>query len=127
MSKISKNISSFLQTEIARGSIPGGQYLVGEEQQIIAEDAQGLAVVEPERIPASLDTIYDFASLTKPLVTALLVVRLAERGLLDLNAPLADYLREFDAEAKRKITMMQLLTHTSGLPNWRPLYLDAKT
>ena len=127
MSNISETISNFLQTEIARGSIPGGQYLVGEEQQIIAEDAQGLAVVEPERIPATLYTIYDFASLTKPLVTALLVVRLAERGLLDLNAPLADYLSEFDAEPKRQTTLTQLLTHTSGLPNWRPLYLEAKT
>ena len=126
MSKTAERISSFLQTEIARGSIPGGQYLIGEELQIVAEDAQGLAVVEPERIPATLNTIYDFASLTKPLVTALLVVRLAERGLLDLKAPLADYLSEFDAEEKRKITLTQLLTHTSGLPNWRPLYLEAK-
>ena len=119
-------ISSFLQSEIARGSIPGGQYLVAEELRIIAEDALGLAVVEPERIPATLDTIYDLASLTKPLVTALLVVSLAERGVLDLNAPLASYLSEFNDKEKREITLTQLLTHTSGLPNWRPLYLEAQ-
>lgn len=127
MPNISDIISSFLQSEIARGSLPGGQYLVGEDLHIIAEDALGLAVVEPERIPATLDTIYDLASLTKPLVTALLVVRVAERGVLDLNAPLAHYLNEFNHEDMREITLTQLLTHTSGLPNWRPLYLEAQT
>ncbi|PYT03356.1 MAG: hypothetical protein DMF60_18650, partial [Acidobacteria bacterium] len=76
----SKIISSYLQSEIARGSFPGAQYIIGEDQQVIAEDALGYALVEPERVPATLDTIYDMASLTKPLVTALLVVRFAERG-----------------------------------------------
>jgi len=126
MPNTSDNISSFLQSEIALGSLPGGQYLVGEDLRIIAEDALGLAVVEPERTPTTLDTIYDLASLTKPLVTALLVVRLAERGELDLNGPLARYLNEFNDADMREITLTQLLTHTSGLPNWRPLYLEAE-
>lgn len=127
MPNISAIISSFLQSEIERGSLPGAQYAVGENLSIIAEDALGLAVVEPERIPATLDTIYDVASLTKPLVTALLVVRFAERGVLDLTAPLARYLNEFNHADKREITLTQVLTHTSGLPNWRPLYLEAQT
>lgn len=127
MPNISDIISSFLQSEIARGSLPGAQYFAGEDLNIIAEDALGLAVVEPERIQTTLDTIYDLASLTKPLVTALLVVKFAERGRLDLNAPLARYLNEFNHKDKREITLTQLLTHTSGLPNWRPLYLEAKS
>ena len=127
MPNVSDIISTFLQSEIARGSLPGAQYLVGEDLRIIAEDALGLAVVEPERIPAALDTIYDLASLTKPLVTALLVVRFAERGVLDLNAPLARYLVEFNDKDKREITLIQLMTHSSSLPNWRPLYLEAQT
>jgi CubicO group peptidase (beta-lactamase class C family) len=126
MPKSSDIITSFLEYEIAQGALPGGQYLVGENLQIIAEDAVGLAVVEPERIPATLDTIYDLASLTKPLITALLVVRFAERGVLDLAAPLARYLDEFNDEDQREITLSQLLTHTSGLPNWRPLYVEAQ-
>ena len=125
MPKISDIISSFLQAEIASGSLPGAQYVVGEELRIVAEDALGLAVVDPERIPATLDTVYDFASLTKPLVTALLTAGLADRGVLDLDAPLASYLSEFNDLEKREITLKRLLTHTSGLPNWRPLYLEA--
>ena len=126
MQKASDIITSYLESEIERGSFPGAQYLVGEDLKIIAEDAIGLAVVEPEHIPTTLDTIYDFASLTKPLVTAMLVMRLAERQALDLRAPLGRYLNEFDHEDKREITLLRLLTHTSGLPNWRPLYLEAK-
>lgn len=127
MPNISDTISNFLESEIAHGSLPGGLYLVGEDRRIVAEDALGLAVVEPERIPATLDTIYDCASLTKPLITALLVVRAAERGALELSAPIARYLNEFNIAEMREITLIQLLTHTSGLPNWRPLYLEAQT
>src|SRR5262245_61825232 len=125
MSRRSEIISSYLNTEIAQGSLPGAQYLVGRNLTVVAEDAVGLAVVEPEPIDATLDTIYDMASLTKPLITSLLLMRFVERGELDLDAPLAAYLSEFNERDKRDITLIQLLTHTSGLPNWRPLYLES--
>src|SRR5215831_13176035 len=51
MSKTSEIISGYLAGEIANGSIPGAQYVIGENQQIIAEDALGLAVIEPEALP----------------------------------------------------------------------------
>lgn len=86
-------------------------------------DALGDAVREPEQIPARLDTIYDLASLTKPLITGLLCARHFENGSLELDAPVARYLTEFKRSAKSDITIRQLLTHTSGLPAWRPLYL----
>ena len=91
----------------------------------------GDAVREPQQIPATLDTIYDAASLTKPLVTGLLCARLVERGGLTLDSPVAKYLREFNRQDKNRITVRDLLTHTSGLPAWRPLYIltggDAET
>ncbi len=126
MAHSSERISSFLQSEIERGTFPGAQYAIGEAGRIVAEESLGLAVVEPERISTTHDTIYDLASLTKPLVTALLIVKFAERELIDLDAPAAEYVREFDADGKRHITLKQLLTHMSGFPNWRPLYLEAR-
>ena len=108
MPSSSEITSGYLRSEIARGSFPGAQYAVGEDGHIIADDALGLAVVEPERIPTTLDTIYDLASLTKPLVTSLLMVIFAERGALDLNARLGEYLPEFDCEQKREMTMLRL-------------------
>jgi serine-type D-Ala-D-Ala carboxypeptidase len=126
MTHNSEKVSSFLQSEIERGTFPGAQYAIGEAGRIVAEGSMGLAVVEPERIPTTHDTIYDLASLTKPLVTALLIVKFAERELIDLDAPAAEYVREFAADGKRHITIKQLLTHMSGFPNWRPLYLEAR-
>lgn len=126
MAQDSETISLFLQSEIDRGSFPGARYVIGEAGRIVAEGALGLAVVKPERIPTTLDTIYDLASLTKPLVTALLTVKFAERGSIDFEAPAAEYLSELDQAGKRHITVKQLITHISGFPNWRPLYLEAR-
>ena len=120
----SKKLSDYLQTQIARGSFPGAQYVIGKDQQIVREGALGFAVIEPERIAVTADTIYDLASLTKPLVTSLLTVIFATLGLIDLSGPVGDYLSEFDEKRKREITLTRLLTHVSGLPNWRPLYLE---
>jgi Beta-lactamase class C and other penicillin binding proteins len=124
MAHTSTIISTYLESEIARGAFPGAQYAVGEQGEIIYEAALGHAVIEPERIAATLDTIYDLASLTKPLVTSLLAVILDERGIWDLRAAAAEYLSEL-RQSKRQLTLIDLLTHTSGLPNWRPLYLEA--
>jgi len=123
MAHTSTIISTYLESEIARGTFPGAQYAVGAGGEIIFEAALGHAVIEPERIMATLDTIYDLASLTKPLVTALLAVILDERGIWDLRAPAAEYLSEL-RQSKRPLVLTDLLTHTSGLPNWRPLYLE---
>src|SRR6185436_19337886 len=126
MAQDSETVSRVLQSEIERGTFPGAQYVIGEAGAIAAEGAVGLAVVEPEQIPATLDTIYDLASLTKPLVTALLIVKFAERGLISLEAPAGEYVSELDEEGKRHLTVGQLLTHVSGFPNWRPIYLEAR-
>ena len=124
MALASERVSNYLRSQIELGVFPGAQYAVGQDREVVAEDAVGFAVIEPERVPVNLDTIYDLASLTKPLVTALLTVIMVERGLIDLRAPVAQYLNEFDREDKRRLTLIDLLTHRSGLPAWRALYLE---
>jgi len=127
MTTLDHGISTFLSERIAAGDFPSAVYLVAERGREIFADALGDAVVEPERIVAALDTIYDLASLTKPLVTGLLCARRVEAGELKLADSVSNYLPEFaqiDRRTdKRAITVGQLLTHTSGLPAWRPLYL----
>lgn len=115
-------ISALLSSRIATGDFPSAVYLVTERGHPVFADALGHAVVEPYRITASLQTIYDLASLTKPLVTGLLCARRIERGELTLDSAVAHYLPEFERTDKQMITVRQLLTHTSGLPAWRPLY-----
>jgi CubicO group peptidase (beta-lactamase class C family) len=115
-----------LAERVAAGDFPSAVYIVAEGASVAFADALGHAVLEPSRRAATLETIYDLASLTKPLVTGLLCARLVERGELDLDGAVARYLPEFDVDDKRAITLRQLLTHTSGLPAWRPLYLLAR-
>jgi CubicO group peptidase (beta-lactamase class C family) len=119
------SISSMLAAAIAAGDFPSAVYVVAERGEIIFADALGHAVKDAEERVATLDTIYDLASLTKPLVTSLLCARLIERGRLGLDDRASHYLAEFDTDDKRAITLRQLLTHAAGLPGWRPLYLLA--
>ena len=114
-----------LLSRIDAGDFPSAVYVVAENGKAVFADAQGDAVRVPETRAATLDTIYDLASLTKPLVTGLLCARLVESGALSLDSSAAQYLPEFDRPDKHHITVRDLLTHTSGLPAWRPLYLTA--
>ena len=119
----SDEISQFLQERIDANDFPSAVYLVAEKGEIIFQDALGYAVVEPERIEARLDTIYDLASLTKVLVTGLLVTMYIERGELDPNERIGNLLSEFYTSGNAEVTVNQLLMHTSGFPAWRPFYL----
>lgn len=112
-------ISKFLSERIAAGDFPSAVYLAGEKGEIKFSGALGSAVAEPETIAAAPHTIYDLASLTKPLVTGLLIARgFGER----LGAP------PFDGffEQCRGISSKLALIHTSGLPAWKPFYLLAE-
>ena len=120
---VSEQISNFLRERVDAGDFPSAVYLVAEKGKIILQDAVGYAVVEPERIEAKVDTIYDLASLTKVLVTGLLAAKLIDRDDIQLKGRVAIYLNEFDTKGKRMITIRDLLAHTSHLPAWKPLYL----
>lgn len=115
-----------LRSRIESGDFPSAVYVVAERGRQLFADALGQAVREPESHPASLETIYDLASLTKPLVTGLLCAQLVQSGQLSLDSSVANYLVEFDRPDKHGITVRELLSHSSGLPAWRPLYIIAK-
>ncbi|MFQ5700658.1 MAG: serine hydrolase domain-containing protein, partial [Acidobacteriota bacterium] len=87
----------------------------------------GKAVVEPHPVDATNDTIYDLGSLTKPLVTAFLYLTAGRDLGLSLDEPAYRILPELDRLGKKEITIRHLLTHTSGMPAWLPLYLRGTT
>jgi CubicO group peptidase (beta-lactamase class C family) len=122
----SEKISKFLQERIAAKDFPSAVYLVAEKGEIVFGDALGFAVVEPEKIEAQVDTIYDLASLTKVLVTGLLCAKLIERREIKLDDKIGKFFAEFDCDEKREITIEHLLVHTSGLAAWKPFYLNAE-
>lgn len=118
-------ISALLEERIGAGDFPSAVYLVAERGRPLLADALGQSVVEPYRIDATQNTVYDLASLTKPLVTALLCARRIDVGELTLDSSISHSLPEFERTDKHMITLRHLLTHTSGLPAWRPLYILA--
>jgi CubicO group peptidase (beta-lactamase class C family) len=75
-----EQLSVFLNQHIEAGEFPSAAYLVGERDQIVFADALGHSVVQPYSIANTLDTIYDLASLTKPLITGMLAARRIELG-----------------------------------------------
>jgi CubicO group peptidase (beta-lactamase class C family) len=98
-------IDELLRREIDLGSFPGASYAVGSFERLEQTGAAGNAITVPMRIPATAETIYDCASITKALITPTLVLHL---GLLD--------------ESIHGFPARRLLTHTSGLRAWMPLY-----
>jgi CubicO group peptidase (beta-lactamase class C family) len=96
---------------------PGFVLLAARDGVIVTHAARGWAVRwRGERVPMRPDTVFDIASLTK-LFTAVVVARLAERGVLDLDAPVGRYLPGF----RPVVPVWRLLTHTAGLPPWADL------
>ncbi len=120
---MSDRISKFLTGRINAGDFPSAVYLIAEKGDIVFQEALGYAVVEPERIEASVDTIYDLASLTKVLVTGLLFAQYLENdGYLTLESPIWKLFRQLQTNPRGDITVEQLLTHTSGFVGWYPFY-----
>jgi uncharacterized protein YbbC (DUF1343 family)/CubicO group peptidase (beta-lactamase class C family) len=90
--------------------------LVGRGPDILYLRAFGRRVVSPQPAPMTADTIFDIASLTKPVGTTLAVMKLVELGAVSLEAPLGRYLPEFGGTALEGVTIRRLLTHSAGLP-----------
>jgi len=104
---------------VDRGVAPGAVLLVGYRDRVILHEAFG-TTAPPGRpgsgVPVTHETLFDLASLTKVVATAPAIHLLAERGAVDLTAPVSRYLPGFAARGKERITLAQLLTHASGLP-----------
>lgn len=109
-----ETINDYLRREIDLGSFPGAAWIVGTHERVIASDALGLAVAVPLRIPARLDTIWDCASITKPLVTTVLALQGVAEGKFALDDAVP--------ELPWRVTYRQLLSHSSGLVAWLPMY-----
>jgi CubicO group peptidase (beta-lactamase class C family) len=114
-------IDDVVEEQIEEGNLPGAVVLVGRGDRIVYWKAFGSAMIEPSREPMRQDTIFDLASLTKPVATAAAILILADRGVLDVNDCVAKYLPAFACNGKEQVRIKHLLTHTSGLPP----YMDA--
>ncbi len=109
-------IDSALQRAIQEHRLPGAVVLIGHHGHVVFRKAYGMRSLEPQRETMTLQTGFDMASLTKPLITATAIMQLFEQGKLRLDDPVAEYLPDFATHGKSNITIRNLLTHYSGLP-----------
>ncbi len=108
-------VDQVVREAIRQGKTPGAIVLVARQGKIVYEKAFGQRSLLPEPENMTLDTIFDMASLTKLMATATSIMILVEEGKVCLSDPVADYLPDFSQHGKGTITLLQLLTHYSGL------------
>ncbi|HKN86191.1 MAG TPA: serine hydrolase [Nitrospiraceae bacterium] len=118
------SITSVMHSAVEDRIFPGAVLLVQLRGQPVYQGAFGRAALMPQPQPATLDTLYDLASLTKPLATTTAIVCLIQDGMVHLDDALEIYFQELQGTEIGAATVHRLLHHSSGLPGWRPLYED---
>ena len=108
-------IEEAIKRAIRAGNIPGAVILIGSQERVIYRRAFGHCALVPQKLPMTIDTIFDIASLTKVVATTTAVMQLVEKGKLNLQDPVSKYWPEFETNGKEEINLHQLLTHYSGL------------
>jgi beta-N-acetylhexosaminidase len=115
-----------LDRAVADHAFPGGVLAVGYRNELFVHGF-GRQTYDAKSPAVNADTIYDAASLTKPVVTATLVAMQVEAKRIDLDLPVARYLPEWNAgpnpDWRKTVTIRHLLTHSSGLPAHRDYFL----
>lgn len=109
-----KQIDALIEKDIADKKLPGAVVVVGHKGKIVYRKAYGNRALVPTVEKMTADTIFDVASLTKPIATATSIMILVEQGKLRLNDTIGRFIPEIEDEAAKRVTVQQLLTHTSG-------------
>jgi uncharacterized protein YbbC (DUF1343 family)/CubicO group peptidase (beta-lactamase class C family) len=108
-------VDAALREGIDQGLLPGAVVLVVRQGKVAFRKAYGLRSKQPGEVAMTADTVFDLASLTKPVATATSVMLLLQQGKLAISDPVAKHLPDFGRNGKDRITVEQLLLHTSGL------------
>lgn len=115
-----------LEEAVRDGTFPGAVVLVRQDGEVVYRKAHGYRSLEPERTPLSEDTVFDLASLTKPLATTVALMRFVAEKKIRLDDRISRFFPNFGTCGKMATTIRQLLSHSSGLPAWRPYYEELR-
>jgi len=116
-----------LDRALADSAFPGAIAVVGTRDGGVTAYAVGRIDWPPQAPPPDERTLWDLASLTKVVGMTTAMMQLVEQDRVELDAPVVQYIPEFAGPGKERVTIRHLLTHSSGLPSWRPLYKEATT
>ena len=109
---------------VAEGVFPGAVVLVGKDDDVVYEQAFGSRSLLPNKTPMRVDTIFDLASLTKPLATAVAIMLLIGERKLRLDDQLTRVIPMYGVLGKSLTTFRHLLNHSAGLPAWKAFFED---
>ena len=118
------SLDTLLMSAIERRAFPGAVLALGRDTLLVKMQGYGTYTYSSNR-QMSPDSPFDLASLTKVVATTTAAMLLHERGQLNIEALVSEYLPGFDRPDKRDVTIRHLLTHTSGLPPFRTFYADS--
>ncbi len=127
VASVTAAVHRLLQDAVDQGQVPGAVSLVRWRGEQVLHAAFGRAQTWPYEREMRLDTVFDLASLTKPLVTSAVALVLADRGALALDEAVTEFLPELRTAQGTGVTLRRLLSHSSGLAAWHPLYLSGNT
>ncbi len=118
-------VDGVIEQAIADSIIPGAVFLVARDNKIVYRKAYGYRELIPQKKKMTVETIFDLASITKPVATATSAMILIDRGLLRLNDRVETFIPEFKKyhgpNGDEPIRIVHLFTHTSGLPPYAPV------
>lgn len=114
------DVDNLILNGIINKSFPGAGLIVGNERNIIYEKYYGGFTYDDNSEGVTENAVYDIASLTKVIATTSAVMKLYEKGQIDLDDKVSKYLPDFAANGKENITVRNLLLHNSGLKAWIP-------
>jgi serine-type D-Ala-D-Ala carboxypeptidase len=124
LNNINEKITELLEKGLTEGVYPGAVLLVASHGQINIIKVVGNRSIIPDVLPMKKDTIFDLASLTKPLATTLAVMKLVDEARIGLDEPLSGIIRSFPPGDKKDLTVRSILCHCAGLKDWMPFYPD---
>ncbi|RMF96060.1 MAG: class A beta-lactamase-related serine hydrolase [Candidatus Schekmanbacteria bacterium] len=114
------------QEVLRKKSTPGFVIAAGKKGGAKFIEAFGKKQLVPYEIGNDVDTIYDIASVTKVMATTTAIMLLVQRGLINIEMKVSEFIDEFASNGKDKITIKHLLTHTSGLSDWYPYFEEIR-
>ncbi len=121
-SSITEIIHKHLTDAVKEEVFPGAVLLAAAGDEIVCHTCASFKCTEPAREPIDIDTVFDLASLTKPLATGIAMMKLVDERRLDLDAPVHRILDLPPGRGREEVTSRMLLAHCGGFPAWEPFY-----
>lgn len=121
--KVLDKLDAFIENSIAMGALPGCRILASKNGKVFYDRAFGFLTQERKN-RVDINTVYDLASLTKITATTMAIMKLYDKGKIDINENIGKYLPTVKGSDKEYLKIKDILLHQAGLKSWIPFYKE---